>query len=71
MNMLIAIHRLADTGGGRVKELKGKDGEKRLRVGDHRVRFTGEHPTPSAFTPSRTARTHIAEKRKESFAVCR
>jgi hypothetical protein len=31
---------LADSGTGRVKELKGKDGEKRLRVGNFRVRFT-------------------------------
>jgi mRNA interferase RelE/StbE len=40
MNILTAIHRLAETGAGRVKELKGKDGEKRLRVGNFRVRFT-------------------------------
>lgn len=42
MNILTAIHRLAETGAGRVKELKGKEGEKRLRVGDFRVRFTEE-----------------------------
>jgi mRNA interferase RelE/StbE len=42
MNILTAIHRLAETGAGRVKELKGKDGEKRLRVGNFRVRFTEE-----------------------------
>ena len=42
MNILTAVHRLAETGGGRVKELKGKDGEKRLRVGNFRVRFTEE-----------------------------
>ncbi|MSV36352.1 MAG: type II toxin-antitoxin system RelE/ParE family toxin [Bryobacterales bacterium] len=42
MNILTAIHRLAETGAGRVKELKGEEGEKRLRVGDFRVRFTEE-----------------------------
>ena len=43
MNILTAIHRLAESGAGRVRELKGKGGEKRLRVGDYRVRFTEEH----------------------------
>ena len=42
MNILTAIHRLAETGAGRVKTLKGQEGEKRLRVGDYRVRFTEE-----------------------------
>lgn len=42
MNILSAIHRLAETGAGRVKALKGTEGEKRLRVGDYRVRFTEE-----------------------------
>ena len=42
MQILTAIHRLAETGGGRVKTLKGQGGEKRLRVGDFRVRFTEE-----------------------------
>lgn len=42
MQILVAIHRLAETGAGRVKTLKGQDGEKRLRVGDFRVRFTEE-----------------------------
>jgi mRNA-degrading endonuclease RelE of RelBE toxin-antitoxin system len=40
MNILTAIHRLAEMGSGRVKTLKDHDGEKRLRVGDYRVRFT-------------------------------
>ena len=44
MNILSAIHRLAEHGAGNVKELKDKGGEKRLRAGDHRVRFTEEHP---------------------------
>jgi mRNA-degrading endonuclease RelE of RelBE toxin-antitoxin system len=40
MNILTAIHRLAETGAGRVKMLRGQEGDKRLRVGDYRVRFT-------------------------------
>jgi mRNA-degrading endonuclease RelE of RelBE toxin-antitoxin system len=42
MQILVAIHRLAESGAGRVKTLKGQGGEKRLRVGDFRVRFTEE-----------------------------
>jgi mRNA-degrading endonuclease RelE of RelBE toxin-antitoxin system len=42
MQILVAIHRLAETGAGRVKTLQGQGGEKRLRVGDFRVRFTEE-----------------------------
>ena len=42
MNILTAIHRLAESGAGRVKMLQGQGGDKRLRVGDHRVRFTEE-----------------------------
>jgi mRNA-degrading endonuclease RelE of RelBE toxin-antitoxin system len=42
MQILVAIHRLAETGAGRVKTLQGEGGEKRLRVGDFRVRFTEE-----------------------------
>ena len=59
MNILTAIHRFAETGAGRVKELKGKNGEKRLRVGDHRVRFTEEHPD--------TLRIHAVKNRKETY----
>ncbi|MGA2133030.1 MAG: type II toxin-antitoxin system RelE/ParE family toxin [Bryobacteraceae bacterium] len=40
MPILAAIHRLAETGVGDVKTLQGMPGEKRLRVGDFRVRFT-------------------------------
>ncbi len=40
MNILAAIHRLAESGAGGVKMLKGQGGDKRLRVGDFRVRFT-------------------------------
>ena len=42
MQILTAIHRLAETSVGRVKTLQGQGGEKRLRVGDFRVRFTEE-----------------------------
>ncbi len=42
MNILTAIHRLAETGSGRVKTLQNQGGEKRLRVGDYRIRFTEE-----------------------------
>lgn len=59
MNILTAIHRLAESGTGRVKELKGKSGEKRLRVGDYRVRFTEEHPL--------TLRIHAIKNRKDSY----
>ena len=58
MNILSAIHRLADTGVGRVKELKGKEGEKRLRVGDQRVRFTEERDT---------VRIHAVKNRKDAY----
>ncbi len=44
MNILTAIHRLAETGAGRVKKLAGIDPpEFRLRVGNFRV-FFGEEP---------------------------
>jgi mRNA-degrading endonuclease RelE of RelBE toxin-antitoxin system len=59
MNILTAIHRLAEHGAGRIKELKGKEGEKRLRVGDHRVRFTEEHPE--------TLRIHTVKNRKDAY----
>jgi mRNA-degrading endonuclease RelE of RelBE toxin-antitoxin system len=59
MNILTAIHRLAESGVGNVKELKGKQSEKRLRVGDHRVRFTEEHPD--------TLRIHTVKNRKDAY----
>jgi mRNA interferase RelE/StbE len=43
LNILAAIHRLAESGAGRVKVLQGQVDEKRLRVGDFRVRFTEEN----------------------------
>ena len=59
MNILPAIHRLAEHGSGNIKELKGEQGEKRLRVGDYRVRFTEEHPD--------TLRIHTVKNRKDAY----
>jgi mRNA-degrading endonuclease RelE of RelBE toxin-antitoxin system len=59
MNILTAIHRLAEHGSGNVKELRGKAGEKRLRVGDYRVRFTEEHPD--------TLSVHTVRNRKDAY----
>ena len=59
MNILTAIHRLAESGAGRVKSLQNKAGEKRLRVGDYRVRFTEEHPE--------TLRIHTVKNRKDAY----
>jgi len=59
MNILTAIHRLAETGAGRVKTLQNKDGEKRLRVGDYRVRFVEEHPD--------TLRIQAVKNRKDAY----
>ena len=59
MNILTAIHRLAESSAGRVKELKGKEGEKRLRVGDFRVRFTEESGD--------TLRIHAVKNRKDAY----
>ena len=59
MNILTAIQRLAETGAGRVKTLQGQEGEKRLRVGDYRVRCTDEHPD--------TIRIHAVRNRREAY----
>ena len=59
MNILTAIHRLAESGAGRIKELKGKEGEKRLRVGDFRVRLTEESGD--------TIRIHTVKNRKDAY----
>jgi mRNA interferase RelE/StbE len=40
MHILAAIHRFAESRAGSVKMLKDREGDKRLRVGDFRVRFT-------------------------------
>lgn len=58
MNILAAIHRLAESGTGRVKALKGQEGDKRLRVGDFRVRFTEE---------SDELRIHAVKNRKDAY----
>lgn len=59
MNILAAIHRLAEHGIGDVKELRGEAGDKRLRVGDYRVRFTEEHP--------QTLRIHAVRNRRDAY----
>ncbi len=73
MQILIAIHRLAETGAGRVKTLQGQRGEKRLRVGDFRVRFTEESGEEES-GESRQAREnegvlhiHTVRNRKEAY----
>jgi len=58
MNILTAIHRLAESNSGDVKTLKGNAGEKRLRVGDYRVRLTEEHPD--------SLRIHTVRNRKDA-----
>ena len=58
-NILTAIHRYAESGAGRVKALQGAAIEKRLRVGDYRVRFTEEHPD--------TLRIHAVKDRKDAY----
>jgi mRNA-degrading endonuclease RelE of RelBE toxin-antitoxin system len=68
MNILIAIHRLAETGSGRVKTLKGEGGEKRLRVGDYRVRFTEESGEEMEGEEKKgTLRIHSVRNRKEAY----
>jgi mRNA-degrading endonuclease RelE of RelBE toxin-antitoxin system len=69
MNILTAIHRLAETGAGRVKTLQGEDGEKRLRVGDYRVRFTEESAEEEEQGKDNegTLRIHTVRNRKEAY----
>ncbi len=59
MRIFTTIQRLAETGGGDVKELKGESGELRLRVGDYRVRFTYEADD--------TIRIHAVRHRREVY----
>jgi mRNA-degrading endonuclease RelE of RelBE toxin-antitoxin system len=60
MNILSAIHHLAETGAGSVKRLQGiEPPEFRLRVGDFRVRFSEE--------PSGTIRIHGVKNRKDAY----
>lgn len=37
-----ALHRFAETGEGDIKKLQGESDDLRLRIGDYRVRFTGD-----------------------------
>jgi mRNA-degrading endonuclease RelE of RelBE toxin-antitoxin system len=68
MNILTAIHRLAETGAGRVKKLKGEGGEKRLRVGDYRIRFTEESGEDKEGSESEGAlHIHSVRNRKEAY----
>jgi mRNA-degrading endonuclease RelE of RelBE toxin-antitoxin system len=68
MNILTAIHRLAETGAGRVKTLKGEGGEKRLRVGDYRVRFTEESGEGKEANENEgVLHIHAVRNRKEAY----
>lgn len=59
MRIFAALVRLAETGEGDVKALKGQSGELRLRVGDYRVRFTLE--------ADGAIRIHTVRHRKEAY----
>ena len=60
MNILTAIHRLAEHGTGNVKKLQGSDPpEFRLRVGDHRIRFTEDDAD--------TLHIHAVKDRKDAY----
>jgi mRNA-degrading endonuclease RelE of RelBE toxin-antitoxin system len=71
MQILTAIHRLAETGAGRVKTLQGQGGEKRLRVGDFRVRFTEEGGESDDASQGRENKgvlhIHTVRNRKEAY----
>lgn len=71
LNILHAIHRLADSGSGNVKALKGQSGDCRLRVGDFRVRFTVEPPATTADAPGEqseaTLHIHSVADRKDAY----
>jgi mRNA-degrading endonuclease RelE of RelBE toxin-antitoxin system len=62
MQILTTIHRLAEASAGRVKALKGLDGERRLRVGNFRVRFTEESGEGEG-----ALRIHAVRDRKEAY----
>ena len=60
MTILAAIHRLAEHGTGNLKKLQGSDPpEFRLRVGDHRVRFTEDDAD--------TLHIHAVKDRKDAY----
>ena len=71
MQILTAIHRLAETGAGRVKTLQGSGGEKRPRVGDFRVRFTEESGGGEEASRDRenegVLHIHTVRNRKEAY----
>ena len=58
MNILASIHRLAESGAGDVKMLKGQETERRLRVGDFRVRFSESGDQ---------IRVHSVKNRKDAY----
>jgi hypothetical protein len=66
-----SIHRLAETGAGRVITLKGQSGEMRLRVGDFRVRFTEESDESEGSSQSQKAEgtlyIHTVRNRKDAY----
>lgn len=60
MNILVAIHRLAETGAGNIKKLQGIDPpEFRLRVGDYRILFAEE--------PAGTLQIRTVKHRREAY----
>ncbi len=65
MNILTAIHRLAETGSGRVKALQGDMDENRLRVGDFRVRITVESGKQTGEEDA--LRIHSVRNRKDAY----
>ena len=70
MQILTAIHRLAETGAGDIKALKGQDGEKRLRVGDFRVRFTeqrGNEEESEGRQAEGVIQIHTVRNRKDAY----
>jgi hypothetical protein len=63
MNILAAIHRLAETGAGRVKKVEGiHPPEFRLRVGDFASFSAKNPPARSMCAPSKTAKTPTADR---------
>jgi mRNA-degrading endonuclease RelE of RelBE toxin-antitoxin system len=68
LQILRAIHLLAETGAGRVKALQGEEGELRLRVGDFRVRLTHEVETAEdSRTQGEILRIHSVRDRKNAY----
>ncbi len=60
MNILTAIHRLAEHGSGNVKKLQGSDPpDSACVLGDHRVRFTEDDAD--------TLNIHAVKDRKDAY----